>query len=77
VKVKNLTNVARIAGGRQSSIAVTLSGSVFTWGDNRFGQLGNGLTSTIGRNLPGSVSGVSNVSGVGMGLDYGMVIVST
>jgi len=77
VRVKNLTDVVALAGGRQSSIAVTASGSVFTWGDDRFGQLGDGTTSTTGRNLPGVVPGVSNVSGVGMGLDYGVAIVTS
>jgi alpha-tubulin suppressor-like RCC1 family protein len=77
VRVKDLTDVAAIAGGRQSSIAVTQDGSVFTWGDNRFGQLGDGTTSTTGRNLPASVPGIANVSGVGMGLDYGVAIVAT
>jgi len=75
VRVKNLTNVVAFAGGRQSSIAATESGSVFAWGDDRFGQLGDGTTSATGRNLPGSVPALADVSGVGMGLDYGVAIV--
>jgi alpha-tubulin suppressor-like RCC1 family protein len=75
VKVAGLSGVKQVAGGRQSSIAVTLTGDVYTWGENVYGQLGDGTVSTTGRNIPGRVPALSNVSAVGMGRDYGMAIV--
>ena len=75
VKVMGLSGVEQMAGGRQNSIAVTTGGEVYTWGENVYGQLGDGTVSATGRNIPGKVAGLSNVSAVGMGRDYGMAIV--
>jgi alpha-tubulin suppressor-like RCC1 family protein len=75
VRVTGLSGVSHIAGGRQNSIAVTRTGVVFVWGENVYGQLGDGTVSTTGRTVPGKVPGLSNVSHVGMGRDYGMAIV--
>ena len=75
VQVAGLSGVKQMAGGRQNSIAVTTGGEVYTWGENVYGQLGDGTVSTTGRNMPGKVAGLSNVSAVGMGRDYGMAIV--
>jgi alpha-tubulin suppressor-like RCC1 family protein len=76
VLVKGLSGVAQIAGGRQNSIAVTAGGSVYTWGEDIYGQLGDGSVSNTGRNLPGLVPGLANVSAVGAGRDYGMAVVA-
>jgi alpha-tubulin suppressor-like RCC1 family protein len=75
VKVSFLAGVKQIAGARQNSIAVTTAGDVYTWGENAFGQLGDGTMSTTGRNTPGEVPGLSNVSMVGAGRDFAMAIV--
>jgi len=74
-RVMGLSGVEQAAGGRQNSIAVTTGGEVLTWGENVYGQLGDGTVSTVGRNTPATVAGLSNVSAVGMGRDYGMAIV--
>jgi alpha-tubulin suppressor-like RCC1 family protein len=74
VKV-GLAGVQQIAAGRQGSIAVTVSGDVYAWGDNVYGQLGDGTQSSTGRNTPGKVPSLANVSVVGMGRDFGMAIV--
>jgi alpha-tubulin suppressor-like RCC1 family protein len=74
-QVIGLSGVEQVAGGRQNSIAVTTGGEVYTWGENVYGQLGDGTLSTTGRNAPGKVAGLANVSVVGMGRDYGMAIV--
>ncbi|MBB4904289.1 alpha-tubulin suppressor-like RCC1 family protein [Actinophytocola algeriensis] len=39
-----LTNVATIAAGQRHSVAVLTDGTVLSWGDGAFGQLGNGTT---------------------------------
>jgi hypothetical protein len=40
--VSGLTNVVAIAGGRDHSLAVKSNGSVWAWGWNAYGQLGDG-----------------------------------
>jgi alpha-tubulin suppressor-like RCC1 family protein len=42
VQVKNLENVVAIKAGRNHSMAIKEDGSVWVWGDNTFGQLGDG-----------------------------------
>ena len=66
--------VAATAGGRQSSIAVTVGGAVYTWGDGRDGQLGDGSTTSTGRTTPGVVPGLT-ADGVAMGRDFALAIV--
>ena len=38
------TRVTSVSAGDNQSLAVTSSGSVLAWGDNRFGELGDGTT---------------------------------
>lgn len=44
VKAIGLTNTGAIAGGYTHSLAETINGSVFGWGRNAEGELGNGTT---------------------------------
>ena len=39
-----LSGVTAIAGGNDHSLAIMNDGTVFTWGYNGYGQLGNGIT---------------------------------
>ncbi|HPD63907.1 MAG TPA: T9SS type A sorting domain-containing protein [Bacteroidia bacterium] len=57
VKVSGLTNVVKIDAGRFFSIAVKSDGSVWTWGENLYGQLGD--STTTDRNVPGQVVGIT------------------
>jgi len=66
--------VAAIAGGRQSSIVVTVAGAVYTWGDGRDGQPGDGSTTSTGRTTPGVVPGLT-ADDVAMGRDFALAIV--
>ena len=60
-----LTNVMAIATGWAHMVALAPDGSVWTWGDNSDGQLGNGTT--ISSSLPIKVSGLSKIMGVSAG----------
>ncbi|MBF0226846.1 MAG: VWA domain-containing protein [Desulfobacterales bacterium] len=60
--------IPRIAAGGVHTVALKTDGSVFTWGDNYYGQLGNG--STIKSSIPVQVTSLFNVSGVTAGSYY-------
>lgn len=51
--------IVSIAAGEYFSAAVSLSGRVFTWGRNKYGQLGNGGFGSAF--LPQPVPGISDV----------------
>jgi alpha-tubulin suppressor-like RCC1 family protein len=60
VAVSGLTSgVAAVTGGQRHSLAVKTNGSVVAWGDNAYGQLGNGLTGSYSA-TPLAVSGLSS-----------------
>lgn len=65
VQVSILSDVAGIATGAFHSIAVKSDGTVWTWGDNEYGQLG--INNTTDKYTPVQVSGLSNVVSVGAG----------
>ncbi|BDR55080.1 hypothetical protein KIMH_11910 [Bombiscardovia apis] len=50
---------AKVMVGRQHSLAIDTTGKVWTWGDNQYGQLGNGTGGSAG-NLSLSAVGVTN-----------------
>jgi Regulator of chromosome condensation (RCC1) repeat/von Willebrand factor type D domain len=65
-RVDGLTNIVSIASSGSSSIshglALRSDGTVWTWGANDFGQLGD--DSTIPRSIPQMVSGLTNIVSV-------------
>lgn len=68
VPVSNLTGATQIAIGDAFTCALIFGGTVKCWGDNEFGQLGDG-TFTV-RAVPTSVVGLSNVSSLSAGLRH-------
>ena len=66
-------NVISIGAGRLHSLAVEANGSVWTWGDNDLGQLGDGTTTN--RLKPVHVPGVTGAEEVAGGRDYSVALV--
>ena len=62
VQVAGLSGVVTVAAGYQHTVAVKDDGTVWAWGYNNYGQLGDGTTVT--RTTPVQVSGLTNVVGV-------------
>jgi len=66
-RVSGLTDVVAVAAGWGTQYAVRSDGTVWAWGDNSHGQLGNGTTCPTGNpgacasNVPVQVSGLTDV----------------
>jgi alpha-tubulin suppressor-like RCC1 family protein len=65
VQVKNLTGVTMVSAGADHSMALRSDGTVWTWGQNTDGQLGDGTKTN--RSTPVQVKGISNVVDIGNG----------
>jgi alpha-tubulin suppressor-like RCC1 family protein len=65
VQVSGLTGVVAVAGGWYHSIALKNDGTVWAWGNNWAGQLGDGTTTQ--RNIPAQVSGLTGMAAIAGG----------
>jgi alpha-tubulin suppressor-like RCC1 family protein len=73
VQVAGLTGVTQIAAGHYFSLALTSDGSVWAWGDNSFGELGNGSSGSMGdTDVPVQVPGLTGVSQIGAGNSFSL-----
>jgi alpha-tubulin suppressor-like RCC1 family protein len=76
VRVSGLDGVEAIAAGSVHALALKEDGSVWAWGANDQGQLGNGTKTlggnTLGINTPLKVKDLSGVKLVAAGLDYSL-----
>ncbi|OPH58922.1 hypothetical protein BC351_21510 [Paenibacillus ferrarius] len=59
VQVNNLTDVIDVEAGFYHSLALKSDGTVWAWGSNGYGELGDGTTTN--RSTPVQVSGLSNI----------------
>jgi len=64
-QVLGLSGVTAIASGQQYSMALRSDGSVWTWGHNESGQLGDGTTTN--HYAPASVPGLTEVAAISIG----------
>jgi len=73
VQVSGLTGIIAIAGGGWGhSIALKNDGTVWSWGQNYFGQLG--LGDTTDRLLPAQVSGLSGIIAIANGGGHSLAL---
>ena len=68
----SLTGVTQIAAGDAFSLALTSDGSVWAWGYNGQGQLGN--SSTTGSAVPVRVAGLTGVTQIAAGIEFGLAL---
>lgn len=64
VTLKEIPGAVSMAVGTEHICVLINNGTVQCWGDNRFGQLGNGTTSTTRTDTPVIVSGIANAVAV-------------
>lgn len=74
VQVSGLTGVVAIAAGSNHSLALKSDGSVWGWGTNGSGQLGDGTMAN--RLTPVQVSGLTGVEAIAAGFNYSLALLS-
>lgn len=62
------TQIAQVSSGFRHTCALDVGGQVWCWGDNAFGQLGNGTRERSLRPVP--VPGLNRVIQISLGLDH-------
>jgi alpha-tubulin suppressor-like RCC1 family protein len=67
-RVPMVSNIVAIAGGQTHALALKSDGTVWAWGDNSYGQLGD--TNTYGRDYPARVTGLTNAIAIASGADH-------
>ncbi|BEP15805.1 hypothetical protein acdb102_41160 [Acidothermaceae bacterium B102] len=72
--VNGLSGDVSIAGGYQSGYAVKYDGTLWSWGFNGSGELGNG--STVDSDIPVQVTGLTHVIAVAAGLETVLALTS-
>ncbi|WP_442950471.1 OmpL47-type beta-barrel domain-containing protein [Paenibacillus sp. FSL H7-0357] len=74
-KVDNLSGVKQIAAGRFHQLALKKDGTLWAWGANSVGELGNG-TATGGTTGVSQVPGMNGVIGIAGGAYYSLAVKS-
>ena len=71
VEVEGITDATAIATGGEHSCAVHEGGTISCWGNNRYGQLGNGQNGDNAESsVPVGVAGITDATAVTAGWDY-------
>lgn len=72
VSVSGLSGVIAIANGGSHALALKSNGTIWAWGSNEFGQLGDG--SRIARSTPVRVYGLTGVVAIAAGYGYSVAL---
>lgn len=72
-RVLGMTDIVAVAAGMEHSIALKRDGSVWTWGNNAYGQLGNGETTNINI-TPRIVPGLNNIMEIAAGDNHTLAL---
>ncbi len=71
------TTVTAIAAGANHSLAITSTGAVFAWGENRAGQLGDGTTTSSSTPVAVRLPAGTTVTAIAGGLGHSLAVTST
>ncbi len=70
--INGLNNIVAISAGNGHSLALTIDGQVYAFGNGKYGQLG--LTSNTNRYIPTLIPGLSNIISIAAGEYYSLVL---
>jgi alpha-tubulin suppressor-like RCC1 family protein len=73
VPVEGLSGVTAITAGARHSLALLGNGTVMAWGENKYGELGDGAIGG-GGGAPSEVSGLAGVSAVAAGGEHSLAL---
>jgi alpha-tubulin suppressor-like RCC1 family protein len=65
-------DVVQVAGGRDHALAVRSDGTVWAWGNNQYGQLGDGNTAI--HVTPTQVTGLTGITQVAAGVEFSLAL---
>ena len=71
-QIESLHSIVRVIAGFRHSLALDAEGTLWVWGHNEHGQLGNGTTETS--SLPVTVEGIGRVTQIAAGHDYTLAL---
>jgi alpha-tubulin suppressor-like RCC1 family protein len=74
VEVVTLREVTAVAAGSTFSLALTSDGTVWAWGNNTYGILGDGTTSNTAFPIPQEVPNLSGVVALAAGTDFALAL---
>lgn len=77
VKLPHGTKVAKIANGGYDGLALTVGGTLWAWGDDAFGQLGDGAFKTSLLPVRVKVPAGDKIVSIGAGSEHGVALTST
>jgi alpha-tubulin suppressor-like RCC1 family protein len=69
-KIQGFTGVVAVASGYLHSVALRSDGTVWAWGSNTSGQLGNGTTNDSG--VPMQVAGLTGITSIAAGKNHSL-----
>ncbi len=72
MQVQGLNSIVKTSCGRNFYFALRSDNTVWTWGSNQYGQLGDGTT--VNRTIPAQIEGLSDIVDISAGLDYGLAL---
>ena len=76
VQISEVSGIAGIAAGSSHGLALKDDGTVWAWGNNQSGQLGNGArwntSPSMGTNTPAQVSNLNGVKAIAAGGDHSL-----
>jgi alpha-tubulin suppressor-like RCC1 family protein len=74
VRVPDLGDAIAVKAGDRHSMALRRDGTVLAWGDNKYGQVGDGTT--VNRDRPVVVQGVRNAVAIAAGAYFSVVLLA-
>ncbi len=75
VAASGVTGASAVSAGSEFSLALLADGTVMAWGEDKFGELGNGAT-TADDEVPAVIGGLSGVTAIAAGGDHALALLA-